>query len=221
MPGIAGVFSTAPTAANELGRMVSCLLHEPSYTSGQYNNPELGCHVGWTSHRGSFCDGMPQWNDSKDICLVFSGEDFTDREEIAFLLRSRHAPSATDASYLIRMYEELGASFLTRLNGWFSGVLFDLRTRKVILFNDRYGVNRLYWKQTGHGLYFASEAKALLRLFPDSRYLDTRAVAESFSLGCVLQDRTLFSRAFAGSTGVELDVRRQCANRQTVVLQAI
>ena len=90
------------------------------------------------------------------------------------------------------MYEAQGVGFLRKLNGWVSGLLIDLRQNIAILFNDRYGLNRIYWRQTDRGLYFSSEAKALLAVFPDSRRLDDDAVAEMFSVGCVLQDRTLF-----------------------------
>jgi len=192
MPGIAGIVSASPAAADELRCMVSCMLHDPSYTSGMNSDSKLGCHVAATNHRGSFSDRMPLWSAARDVCLVFSGEAFTDASALDELRRRGHRVDAEEPDYLVSMYEELGASFVTRLNGWFSAVLIDLRRQSAMLFNDRYGVNRVYWRRTDRGFYFASEAKALLRTFPDLRRLDPTGVAEMFSLGCVLQNRTLF-----------------------------
>lgn len=180
MSGIAGIFGSAPTAGRDVTQMLSCVRHEPWYTSGTVSEPGVGCHVAWANQRGSFSDAMPLWNATRDVCIVFAGEEFSDVD------------AAGDAHYLVAMYEKHGPSFVARLNGWFCGVVLDLRKRIAILFNDRYGVKRIYWRQTDQGLYFASEAKALLRIFPDSRSLDADAVAQTFSFGCVLQNRTLF-----------------------------
>ena len=85
------------------------------------------------------------------------------------------------------------ARFLEKLNGWFSGVLLDLREQKFVLFNDRYGVNRIYYHEDASGFYFSSEAKALLKILPATRQLDLRSLGELFSCEAVLENRSLFS----------------------------
>src|SRR5947209_6886931 len=107
---------------------------------------------------------MPVWNEKRDVCLVFSGEDFTDRSELEKLRARGHVFDLENASYLVHLYEEHGVKFLEKLNGGFCGVLADLREEKVLLFNDRYGLNRLYYHENDRGLFFASEAKALLKV---------------------------------------------------------
>jgi asparagine synthase (glutamine-hydrolysing) len=87
----------------------------------------------------------------------------------------------------------MGCEFLEKLNGWFSGVLVDLREEKLVLFNDRYGVNRLYYHEDAHGFYFSSEAKALLKILPDTRQLNLRSLGEVLSCEAVLENRSLFS----------------------------
>jgi asparagine synthase (glutamine-hydrolysing) len=125
--------------------------------------------------------------------MIFSGEDFTGRSEIQQLRARGYACASEDASYLVCLYEELGLGFLERLNGWFSGVLVDLRQQTVVVFNDRYGLHRVYYHEAPDGFYFSSEAKSLLKVLPVLRRLDCRGVAETVSCGCVLQNRTLFS----------------------------
>ena len=98
-----------------------------------------------------------------------------------------------NASYLVHLYEEMGIRFIERLNGRFSGLLVDLRESKTVLFNDRYGLNRIYYHNTLNGFYFASEAKALLKVLPGLRQLNMTSLGEFFSCGCPLQNKTLFS----------------------------
>jgi asparagine synthase (glutamine-hydrolysing) len=195
MPGIAGIISARyhPENRTELDSMVQCMLHEKFYRSGTFIYEPLGLSVGWVSHAGSFSDCMPAWNEERNICLVFSGEDYQDRSEIDRLRTKGHDFNPRNASYLVHLYEDLGSKFLERINGWFSGLVVDLRENKILLFNDRYGLGRICYYEDEHGFYFSSEAKSLLRILPQLRSLDLKSLGEFFSCGCVLQNRTLFS----------------------------
>jgi asparagine synthase (glutamine-hydrolysing) len=196
MPGIVGIIRPGSSSENQtvLGSMLKCMVHESFYASGTLIEEKLGLAVGWTSLQNSFSDCLPVWNEDRDICLIFSGEDFADPAVKDRLRVSGHVFKTDDASYLVHLYEELGPKFLERLNGWFSGVLLDLRHRKVILFNDRYGAHRIFYHESQHGVYFSSEAKSLLKVLPEVRSLDLKSVGEFLSCGSVLQNRTLFSR---------------------------
>lgn len=173
--------------------MVESMTHEAFYVSGTYTNEELGLWSGWVCHQGAFDDCLPIWNEKKDICLLFSGEDFADQSDVDALRTRGHDFDPNNASYLVHLYEEMGYGFLEKLNGWFSGVLLDLREQKFVLFNDRYGVNRIYYHEDSRGFYFASEAKALLKILPSTRQLDLRSLGEVLCCEAVLQNRSLFS----------------------------
>jgi asparagine synthase (glutamine-hydrolysing) len=170
------------------------MAYEDFYRSGTYVNEGLGLWLGWICHKDSFCDCLPIWNETKDVCLIFVGEHFADADVVSRLRATGHsiAEGAERASYLVHLYEELGPDFLRELNGPFNGVLIDLRRKDALLFNDRYGLIRLYYHQDEHGLYFASEAKSLLKILPDTRAIEDTSLGEYLSLGCVLQNRTLF-----------------------------
>jgi asparagine synthase (glutamine-hydrolysing) len=168
-------------------------MHEPFYTDGTYINEELGLWLGWVNYEGSFADCLPIWNEKKDICLLFSGEDFADQADVDALRTRGHQFGHDDASYLVHLYEEMGCQFLEKVNGAFSGVLLDLREQKFVLFNDRYGVNRIYYHEDASGFYFSSEAKSLLKILPATRQLDLRSLGELFSCEAVLENRSLFS----------------------------
>jgi asparagine synthase (glutamine-hydrolysing) len=89
------------------------------------------------------------------------------------------------------MYEE-DPSFPAGLNGRFHGLLTDVKRQTAVLFNDRYGMHRIYYHESKEAFYFGAEAKALLAVCPGLRRLDPRGLGEFISCGAVLEDRTLF-----------------------------
>jgi asparagine synthase (glutamine-hydrolysing) len=89
------------------------------------------------------------------------------------------------------MYEE-NPSFLRELNGKFHGFLADKTRGTSILFNDRYGMHRLYYHQSRDVFYFAAEAKAILAVCPHLRTVDPQGLGEFVACDCVLENRTIF-----------------------------
>jgi asparagine synthase (glutamine-hydrolysing) len=194
MPGITGIIAKTPQKGHRraLDIMLGGMLREPFYSSGTSVHDDLGVVLGWTCHQGSFCDCMPVTNEERNIVLVLFGECFVDTSIAGWLRERGHRFPGSDASCLVHWYEERGEDLFRELNGWFSGVLVDLRQRTCILFNDRYGMQRIYYHENKDGFFFSSEAKALLALHPELRRLDERGLAEQLTCGCVLEDRTLF-----------------------------
>ena len=136
--------------------------------------------------------GEPAWNEENNIASLVSGNPFTSVADRQWLRSRGHRMGKEDSAGLVHLYEELGISAFGKLNNWFSGVLVDTRLGQAILFNDRYGLNRIYLHQRNGRLFFASEAKSLLAVLPDLRELDEQGLAEWFSCGCALGNRTLF-----------------------------
>src|SRR5262245_45295309 len=131
MPGIAGIICKEPYAGIEgdLHLMVEAMRHEKFYRGGEYVNKELGLYVGWMAHEGSFADCMPLVIRSENVVLIFEGEHYFDSAAVA--TNGHHAARADEgtARNLVRLYEENEKDFFSRLNGWFCGVLVDLRNR--------------------------------------------------------------------------------------------
>jgi len=194
MPGITGIIGpgTPEEKKADLFRMVRSMMHESFYSSGTYIHEKLGLWLGWVAHDGSFSDGMPIWNEKQDVGMIFSGEDYMDPDEIRKLRARGHDSDSGNAGYLVHLYEETGPNFVDKLNGRFSGIVIDLRDDRIVLFNDRHGLNRIYFFENKGVLYFSSEAKSLLGIRPGLRQIDPRGLGEMFACGCVLQNRTLF-----------------------------
>lgn len=194
MPGIVALIGPCDPhwRRHRLGRMLASMQNEPFYASGLEVDESLQAGCGWVVHQGSFADAQPLRTDSGDLRLVFCGEDFSDAHELDALRWRGVKVDPQRPDYLLRWCEAEGPAFVERLNGGVTGIVIDRRRGEVMLFNDRYGLNRLYVCQDGGLLYAASEAKALLAVLPQTRSLDPVALAEFLACGCVLQQRTLF-----------------------------
>lgn len=193
MPGIVGLITEMPRnyAEAELMQMIDALRHEDFYVAGTWADESLGIYAGWVARKGSFSDPMPLKNERGDVTLVFAGEEYLDPGTRQQLKHQGHRVEETEASYLVHLYEE-DPSFPKGLNGRFHGLLIDRSRATAFLFNDRYGIDRIYYHESREAFYFAAEAKAILAVRPELRELDPVAAGEFVSCGCTLENRTLF-----------------------------
>ncbi len=193
MPGIAGLVTRLPRAraVATLCRMLEPLRHESFYETGVWIDESLGVYVGWAARKGSFCDAMPIANETGDISLVFSGQEYPEPGAIRALKERGHSFDARSSSYLVHVYED-DPNFPQALNGLFHGIVADRVRGIATLFNDRYGMHRLCYHQSSDSFYFAAEAKAILAALPELREPDPRSIGEFVACSCVLGDRTIF-----------------------------
>lgn len=193
MPGIVGLITgmAREWAEPQLLRMVESLRHESFYVTGTWINEVLGVYVGWVARRHSFCDGMPLFNERGDVCLTFSGEEYPKPGTRCRLRERGHVIHGDGPDYLVHLCEE-DPEFLSLLNGRFHGLLADLAQGTATLFNDRYGMHRIYYHESRDAVYFAAEAKAILAVHPELRSPDPRGLGEFVACGCTLENRTLY-----------------------------
>jgi asparagine synthase (glutamine-hydrolysing) len=193
MPGIVGLITKLPRewAETELRRMVEALCHESFYVTGTWIDESLGIYAGWTALRNSFADGMPLCNERGDVSLIFSGEEYPEPGIARRLKEQGHDVEAVGPSYLVHLAEE-DPAFPAGLNGRFHGLLTDRTRGTALLFNDRYGMHRIYYHESKDAFYFAAEAKAILAVRPELRKAEPRSLGEFISCGCVLENRTIF-----------------------------
>lgn len=193
MPGIVGLITRMPRESAEpvLLRMVEAVRHESFYVTGTWVDEGLGVYVGWVARKNSFSSGMPLRNERGDAVLAFSGEEYPEPGTARRLKERGHCVEEDGASYLVHLYEE-DPSFPAGLNGRFHGLLTDRTRGTALLFNDRYGMHRVYYHESREAFYFAAEAKAILAVRPELRRADLRGLGEVVSCGCVLGDRSVF-----------------------------
>lgn len=167
--------------------MLAPMLHEKFYVSGLWIDEELGVYAGWVARESSFAT-IPVSNESGKVTLVFSGEEFS---ELGSSQKLKAGLDENPASYLVDLYEQ-DPHFPKSLNGRFHGLVVDRNRGRAVLFNDRYGMQKIYYHQSDEAFYFAAEAKAILAVRPELRSIDWRGLGEVVSCGAVLENRTVF-----------------------------
>lgn len=196
---------------DDLKRMQSSVCDETDYTTGIYHNAALGAYIGWANHRRSFSDCSPVFSESKRIALFFNGENFAGYHHASILKKNGYTFDTTKVQYLVQLYEILGDDFFSELNGIFSGAVIDLRKNKILLFNDRYGLQRIYIHESGNRLFFASKASAITAIEPECRRVDYQSLGELISCRAVLENRSLFQNIYLlpGGSLWQLDMNRR------------
>lgn len=166
MPGIAAIFAprALPQHADAIRRMLLCMRHHPDSVSGSLVVESLGLTAGWVAHAGSQAASDSAAAGRGPVGLLLSGE-----------CERRYGLDAIDT-----------------WDGTFAGLLIDRRQHRARLFNDRYGIERLYVVEKADETYVASEAKALLAVLPELRAFDEAGVAQFLAFGSTLGCQTLF-----------------------------
>lgn len=209
MPGITGIIRKRATGneKEKLRIMVDFMLHEPYYNAGTYINDELGYFIGYVSIENSYSDCMPIYNEKKDLLMFITGECYLDNNVYNNLLHKGHQFDPNNASFLIHLFEEYRDDFLANLNGWYNGIILDLNAKKAIIFNDRYGVRRIYYHENKDSFIFSSEAKSLLKAFHFLRKVNYESIGEYLIYDCVSENRTYFSEIYLLPPGSKWEFR--------------
>ena len=193
MPGLVGIITTRPRewAASQLRTMHSKMLHDPTYTAGSWEHPASGVYVAWTARKGSFAAHMPLQQPDKGDVLFFAGEEFSGPLPLVGRPNDNGAAETLRPTYLLQR-TAADPAFPRSLNGRFHGLLIDTLKGSAKLFNDRFGMDRLYVHEGADAIYFSAEAKALLAVVAETRRPDMRSLGEFVTCGCVLENRSLF-----------------------------
>jgi asparagine synthase (glutamine-hydrolysing) len=99
----------------------------------------------------------------------------------------------SDTEVLLRAYQHWQCEVVDHLRGMFAFAIWDAPRERLLLARDRFGEKPLYLCENAHGLYFASEIKALLRIPGVRAAVDLDAVGKYLAYRYVPGPGTLFS----------------------------
>src|SRR5579884_2449082 len=147
MPGIVGLITRIPRQQAEplLLQMVEKLRHESFYVTGTWIDEELGVYVGWAARDGSFSADMPLRDARNENVLVFSGEDYSSCG--ASVRGAMQSNGQGGRGYLLQRLRD-DPVCPASLNGRFQALFVDRPQGCARLFNDRYGMHRVYYHQS-------------------------------------------------------------------------
>ena len=98
---------------------------------------------------------------------------------------------ARPAALLAALYERYGESFVERLRGAFSVILWDIAERRLFAAVDRFGIKRLAWYDDTTRLIVASRATAVRR-GTAGLAVNPRAIASVMNFAASLAPETVF-----------------------------
>jgi asparagine synthase (glutamine-hydrolysing) len=136
---------------------------------------------------------QPIFNQDKTLFIMMEGEIYDYQDMKQELISKGHKFSVdNDPEFILHLYEEYGKDQVHKLNGSFIVVIWDEIAQKLLIINDRYGLRPLYYTEHNGYLLFGSEVKAILQDETLKRIVDDRSVADFFSFGYILGDKTFF-----------------------------
>jgi asparagine synthase (glutamine-hydrolysing) len=195
MCGIAGAFqykNNLPVSKEILTKMSGEIIHRGPDDEGFH----LKGPIGLAFRRLSIIDlntgNQPIHNEEKTIWVVFNGEIYNFIELRADLKKKGHTfYTRSDTEVIVHLYEEYGEDFPLHLNGMYAIALWDEKKDSLFLVRDRVGIKPLYYSETGDGIVFASEIKALLKAGV-SKQPDHEAINQYLSYGYIPSPLTGF-----------------------------
>jgi asparagine synthase (glutamine-hydrolysing) len=158
-----------------LRAMSEAMAHRGPDGSGEHHFPTDGDSppAGLGHRRLSIIDPSPRgaqpmaYGRDESLWITYNGELYNFRALRRDLVRDGYSfRSDCDTEVMLAMYARHGPAMLDHLNGIFAFAIWDAERGELFLARDKLGVKPLYYAQRSGGLYFASEAKALLRALP-------------------------------------------------------
>jgi asparagine synthase (glutamine-hydrolysing) len=173
--------------------MAGRMKHHPWYAEHLHAGDEAGVALGRVAL--GFLDPEPQPAFSADgaRAAVLDGELYDSGEQRQSLSSlGRVFRGDSQAELLLHGFETDGLRWLAGLHGKFVGAVWDGRSRKLLLVNDRFGMRPLYYAHVAGRLLFSTEIKALLADPAVSRQLHLPSVAQFFTYGQLLGEGTFY-----------------------------
>lgn len=204
--GIASATSAHPVSEDALERMCKGLAHRGPDGVGVHS----ASGVGLVHTRLSVIDldggKQPLCNEDGSVWIAFNGEIYNFvslRRDL--LSRGHQFRTSSDTEVLVHLYEEYGLDFVHHLNGMFAVALHDMRSGRVVLARDHFGIKPLFYTLKNDQLIFGSEIKAVLAGAGMPAETTLGAVQEYLLFRSIGDDRSFFrniKRLRPGSIGV-------------------
>lgn len=188
--------------------MMTLLYHRGPDGGGIYCSGPIGLGHRRLSIIDLSTGDQPMCNEDGTVWVVYNGEIYNFRELRAQLEDKGHRfKSDSDTEVILHAFEEWGPESIEKLRGMFAFALWDVREHMLLLARDRVGVKPLYYVNTGQGLVFASEIKAIISDKSVDRRINPLAVDRFMTYGYLPGNETLIERIFKLPPGHYLTVR--------------
>ena len=133
-------------------------------------------------------------NEDCSLVFIFGGQLNKFNGKIADLVKKKGASEDRHdlMKYFLPLYLEFKQEFLKCVNGIFIFAVYDRLNNELIFGNDYFGFHPLFIYDNGDYIIFSSEYQPLTKLIGFNNELNYDAIAEYFTLGFSLGNKTIF-----------------------------
>lgn len=136
---------------------------------------------------------QPFWDNTNRYCIVFNGEIFNYKSLKADLEKQGvQFRTNSDTEVLIELFIKNGTSFLNKLNGFFSFVIYDKLERSALAARDRFGIKPFIYYKTENEFYFSSEMKGIME-YPIPKNIDNSSIYTYLQLNYIPEPHSIIS----------------------------
>ncbi len=133
---------------------------------------------------------QPMIDKSNGNIIVFNGEIYNYQK-----LRKKYkldCVTTSDTEVILKLYSVLGKEFVHKLKGIFSFVIYDIQSKVLLVYRDRFGVKPLFYTIGDGKFSFASEIKAIESLSGCSFELNNQTIYEYLEYGLLHHNTQTF-----------------------------
>ena len=182
MPGIFGAYKPAQKEMlpSLMDRMIRSMDPESGLKVDRFMDLEKGLCMGRVSLGVLIPLDQPVVAQNGECSIIFHGELYGKQEKLS------------DPEYVLKLYKQQRDSAALELNGVFHFVIFDRLSGEIKLFNDKFGLQPLYYTTLSDGIVFGASVKVLLEDESISKEPDHRSFGDFLHYGQILGQKTLF-----------------------------
>lgn len=191
-------FSQPKDPITKLGQMGSVIKYSSTLITSIVSRPEFGVAL---CHRKDEPSSHAEHADSK-VTLIVKGD-------FAPAVFSEKSSEKTIAHALLGRYLNDGIDSLSGINGRYVIVVWNGQNNNLYIVNDELGMQRLCWTRVGDTFLFGTHYRPFLSWPGVDSSLNDLAVAEIFTSGYPMQDRTILNGIKLIAPGSILKITRK------------
>ncbi len=205
MCGINGLILNKLHPQSEIKRLLSemnqVIIHRGPDEEGFYTDSGSNYSLGMAMRRLSIIDlstgKQPIFSEDRSIAIVFNGEIYNYKLLKKNLLdKNVHFETTSDTEVILKLYEVYGTDSFSMLDGMFAFSIYDQKLKKIFIARDFFGEKPLYYAHNKEGIFWASELKSLIKVFPEKPAISAKGMALYFQLTYIPAPFTIYDGTF-------------------------
>jgi len=192
MCGIAGFISKKTLFSKEqLVEITDLIAHRGPDADGFFYEGTIGLgHRRLSILDLSDAANQPMESACGNYIIVYNGEVYNYREIIPKL--NVKLKTTSDTEVILEAFIQFGPDCVNMFNGMFAIAIYDKSKKELFICRDRMGIKPIFYFHDGETFAFASELKSLLKLLPEMRTLNFRALSQFLNLNYIPAPYTIF-----------------------------